>query len=245
MHAQRNLRAPLWKQIRQALRRDILGGALAPGQRIPTELELADRFRVNRHTVRRALAELQAEGLVTIEQGRGTFVREQVLDYSVSRRTRFTENLSRQRLLPSGNLVGSGVVEAGREEAAALLIPPQRKLAMVEILREADRRPVSVAAHYFPLPRFNGIVDRFRAQGSITAALAELGVRDYVRQTTCITSRMPTEREAELLLQPRNKPLTVLTSVNVDLSGVPIDYGVTRYASDRVQVVVNFNETAA
>jgi len=245
MHAQRTLRSPLWKQIMQALRRDIIDGSMPPGHRLPTELELADRFRVNRHTVRRALAELQGEGLLTIEQGRGTFVREQVLDYPVSRRTRFRENLSRQRRIAGGTLIASHEVEADRAAAESLLIARGSRLAMLEILREADGRPVSVATHFFPLPRFRGIDELFRASGSITTALAQLGVADYVRQTTCISSRLPSLREAELLCLVRTRPLTVLTSVNVDLKGVPIDFGVTRYAGDRVQVVVHFNENAA
>jgi len=245
MPIQRTLRTALWKQICQDLKREILDGTLLQGQRIPTESALAQRFGVNRHTMRRALAALQAEGLLRIEQGRGTFVREHVLDYTVSRRTRFRENLSHQRLTPGGELVASGIARADASAAGFLLLPEGRELAWLEILRQADGRPVSVASHFFPLPRFRGIDDIFRRTGSITAALAELGVPDYVRQTTQITSRMPTGREAELLQLPRSKPLTVLTSVNVDLRGVPIDFGVTRYAGDRVQVVVDFSAAAA
>ena len=60
-----------WRQIADALRDEIASGVLAAGERMPTEAELALRFGVNRHTLRRALAALAADGLVRADQGRG------------------------------------------------------------------------------------------------------------------------------------------------------------------------------
>ena len=80
----------LWRQILVRLERDIGAGIYPPGGRLPTEAEFAARFGVNRHTVRRALEELSRVGLVRVEQGRGTFVAEDILDYTVGPRTRFS-----------------------------------------------------------------------------------------------------------------------------------------------------------
>src|SRR3546814_4904179 len=84
-----------WRQIEQALADEIRTGQWGEGARLPTEAELAARFRVNRHTLRRAIGGLVDRGLVRVEQGRGIFVRENVLEYLVGRRTRFTENVRR------------------------------------------------------------------------------------------------------------------------------------------------------
>ena len=70
----------LWRQIVGRLTRDIASGGYKPGGQLPTEAVLSARFGVNRHTVRRALEEMSRDGLVRIEQGRGTFVAEDVLD---------------------------------------------------------------------------------------------------------------------------------------------------------------------
>ena len=64
----------LWRQVADAIRLDIVGGKLNAGDKLAGELPLAERFGVNRHTVRRALAVLAEEGVVRAEQGRGTFV---------------------------------------------------------------------------------------------------------------------------------------------------------------------------
>ncbi|MBN8910269.1 MAG: GntR family transcriptional regulator, partial [Rhodospirillales bacterium] len=79
----RNEGVALWRQIAGRLQQDIAGGGLPPGARLPTEAELSQQFGVNRHTVRRALEELSRAGLVRVEQGRGSFVAEDVLDYTV------------------------------------------------------------------------------------------------------------------------------------------------------------------
>src|SRR5215472_9448661 len=71
----------LWRQIAERLSRDLLSGVLKPGDRLPTELDLASRYAVNRHTVRRAVAALADQGYLRVEQGRGTFVAEHMLDY--------------------------------------------------------------------------------------------------------------------------------------------------------------------
>src|SRR5690348_8591570 len=92
----------LWRQILGHLRQQIDEGSLPPGARLPTEAELSQQFSVNRHTVRRALAELSRGGMVRVEQGRGAFVAEDVLEYAVEPRTRFTEWVRRHNKEPSG-----------------------------------------------------------------------------------------------------------------------------------------------
>ena len=95
----------LWRHIHDTLRDEIGGPGHPPGGRLPTEAELAVRFGVNRHTVRRALEELSRGGLIRVEQGRGAFVAEDVLDYTVGPRTRFTEWIRRHNKEPSGRVL--------------------------------------------------------------------------------------------------------------------------------------------
>ena len=86
----------VWRQIADTLTTEIRDRAYADTGRLPGEVELSARFCVNRHTLRQAVAALQTEGLVRIEPGRGTFVQHELLDYALSKRTRFSENLLRQ-----------------------------------------------------------------------------------------------------------------------------------------------------
>jgi GntR family phosphonate transport system transcriptional regulator len=229
----------LWRQIAATLRDEIGDRRIAPGARLPTEFQLAERFAVNRHTVRRAVAALEEAGLVRVEQGRGTFVRSAVIDYTVGKRTRFSENLRKQALSPGGRLVDSGVRPATDAEARGLGLRAGTGVVFLELVGLADGLPISYATHCFPARRFDGLIAAFEASGSISAALGACGVANYSRLSTRLVARLPEAREAELLEMPRAQPLLVSEAVNVDEGGARIEYGVARFAGGRVQIVVD------
>lgn len=229
----------LWRQIEERLRTEIAGGALPSGARLPTEQMLAARFRVNRHTVRRALAGLVQRGLVRVEQGRGAFVQEDVIDYAIGKRTRFTENVLRHRREPSGSLLEVQEIAAPDPAARALDVPAGTPLVALLTLREADGLPISLARHFFPAARFTGIAEAYRELGTLTRALARFGVADYTRKWTRLTARLATAEEARHLRQPPTVPVLQSEAVNIDAAGRPIEYGVTAFAGNRVHIVVD------
>src|SRR5688572_28497307 len=65
-----------YERVAKEVRAEILRGDLAPGAKLPSENELKDRFGVTRATVRKGVALLRMEGLITSHQGKGAFVRE-------------------------------------------------------------------------------------------------------------------------------------------------------------------------
>lgn len=227
----------LWRQVQIHLERQLSDGSLQPGDRLPTEAQLSAQFGVNRHTVRRALAGMEERGQIRVEQGRGTFVQEPVLAYRVSVRTRFTDNIAGQNRVPTRTLLEADEVLAGGSVAEALDVAPNTRLTRILIAGDSDGRRISHSEHLFPAARFPGLVEAFRAEMSVTGALQRVGLPDYHRKCTRVMARMPTGREAELLQQPRTRPILVTESVNVDPEGRPIEYGLTRFNSDWVQIV--------
>ncbi len=227
----------LWRQIASRLQQDIGEGRYSPGGRLPTEAELSHHFAVNRHTVRRALEELSRSGLVRVEQGRGSFVAEDVLEYSVEPRTRFSEWIRRHNKEPSGRVLQLKETVADAQIAAGLGIRSGGRVVLLERLGFADDRPVSLTSHYFPTARLRGIMDALRATPRITEALHAVGVTDYLRQMTRVTARLPTAGEADLLRMPRNRPLLLADNVNVDRAGQIVEFAIGRYPTPRVQIV--------
>lgn len=228
----------LWRQIHERIARDIAEGEFEPGQRLPSENSLSREFGVNRHTIRRAIATLEQEGLVRVEQGRGSFVREQVINYSVRKRTRFSENLSSQRRAPGHTFIQGVSVEADVDVAEALEIRPGQLVTRLTSAGEADGRRISYSHSYFPMERFPGMARIYRETGSVTQTLERFGVNDYSRKSTRIISRMPSGEEARELRQPRTRPVLITESINVDRFNVPVEFGVCLFASDWVQILV-------
>lgn len=238
MELQRGKGVALWRQIQDWLEFRIKEGDMPPGGKLPTEQELAVRFGVNRHTVRRALALLAEKDLIRTEQGSGSFVREHVVEYSLGARTRFNENLLRQKRKPRGELISSRVIPATSDVARALELDKGEAVIVLETVREADGARICLASAHFPHSRFPGLDEHFRRLGSVTLALHEYGVTDYRRASTVISSRMPTVQEARILRQSKTKPVLVTHGINVDPRDWPIEYCETRFAAERVQLVV-------
>ncbi|MBZ9936177.1 phosphonate metabolism transcriptional regulator PhnF [Mesorhizobium sp. BR1-1-16] len=227
-----------WRQIADEIEADIAAGRFAAGTQLPTEAQLATRFAVNRHTVRRGLAELAARGLVRATQGRGTFVEARPLPYPIGPRTRFSEIVSRAGREAGGRLLGSQVVAADPRTAAALGIVAGEAVIRLDTLRSADGSPISLGSGFFPLPRFERFGDAYLAYGSITGALASRGVADYRRFETRISARPAGAEEATHLDLAPGRLLLAVDSINVDSDGTPIQFTRALFAADRTEIVV-------
>jgi GntR family transcriptional regulator, phosphonate transport system regulatory protein len=229
----------LWRQIADTIRLDIIGGKLESGDKLEGELPLAERFGVNRHTVRRAIAVLVEEGVLRAEHGRGTFVADaRRLSYPIGRRTRFSDNLAGQTRARTSQLLSSRVERATARLAQALAVKPGTRVIRNESLSFADGRPLARATGWYPETRFTGIDQAYRETGSVTAALQRFGIEDYSRASTRISARHATADEAQLLKLAPGSIVLVSDAVDVDTEGVPIHAMLTRFPADRIELVV-------
>ncbi len=235
----------VWRQLASRLEDDIAGGRLEANDRLPTEAVLAETFGVNRHTVRRAIAALAEQGLVRVEQGRGAFVEDVVIDYPLRHRTSFSANLLEQGREPQQHFLGVEDIRADQHLASGLEIRSGAKLIVSRSIGLADGIPVSVGVSVFPHARFPGFGRRLKEENSISKALATFGLSDYRRRETRILTRLPTEDEARHLKQPTSQPVLVTEAVDVDVDDRPIRLGITCFAGARVQITVGDNEKAS
>ncbi len=228
----------IWKQIERQLLRDIAQGLFKPGEKLPTEMELAARFHVNRHTVRNAIKALTDSNVTRVEQGRGTFVQEVILDYPLGSRTRFSQIVSSRHRMPDKSLIKASVEKASKTIARNLQIRPATPVIRLESLSIADGIPLAHSISYLPEERFQGIEKIFAEKKSLTESLKAYEVRDYTRKFTRIIAQMPSAKLAGLLKQAKNKPILQTESVDVDVVSKPIEYGITSFSSERTQLLV-------
>src|SRR5580700_10165580 len=144
----------LWRQVADGIERGIAAGTFAAGERLPGETEIAETYRVNRHTVRRALATLAERGLVRAERGSGTYVEAPRLAYPLRSRTRFSEIVGAGGREPRGQLIGAFEEPATRELARRLALKTGAALIRIEALRLADRAPICVSTTWLSADRF-------------------------------------------------------------------------------------------
>ncbi|GGP24903.1 phosphonate metabolism transcriptional regulator PhnF [Silvimonas amylolytica] len=225
----------LWRQIEETLAAEIARKILR--ERLPNETELATRFGVNRHTVRRAVQALEARGLVRIEQGRGTFVQEEFIDYKLGKRSRFSHSLEKQQLAGTSQVQRSREVVPRDEVCAMLGVANGTPALQVDALDVVDGRVIGVCTQYFPLPRFRGFDVTYKHHGSVARALGDVGITEYSRKLSRVSTRLPEADCAQQLGQPKTQPILFVESVYIDGTGQPIEYGITRFAGDAVQLL--------
>jgi len=133
--------------------RDYLAALVAQelrvGDAIPSERMLTERFGVSRMTVRQAVDLLVTEGVLTREQGRGTFVAPQRMDFEM-RLTTFGEEMRRRGMEPTTTVLTALMVAAPPDVAAALEIEPGGKVHCLYRVRSADGAPMCIEQVWVP-----------------------------------------------------------------------------------------------
>jgi GntR family transcriptional regulator, phosphonate transport system regulatory protein len=228
----------LWRQVADGIERGIANGSFAAGEKLPGETEIAETYRVNRHTVRRALAALAERGLVRAERGSGTYVEAQKLAYPLRSRTRFSEIVGAGGQEPRGQLIDASQDVATRELARALGLKTGEPLIRIEALRSADRTPICISTTWLSAERFPDAGSVFASVRSMTKLLAHYGVRDYRRASTKITAAIADATDAARLDLALGRPVLVVDATDVDTNGTPLVTKRSRFAAERVEFLV-------
>ena len=231
-------KTPIWQAIADALRSDLAEGKYAPGDKLPTEAGLAERFGVNRHTVRHGISPLVEEGLIRTRRGSGAFVAATPTDYPIGQRVRFHENLIAAGRRPDKRVLQIEERSATTGEAKALQIAPGDPVCAYHGLSLADGQPIAVFESLFPLRRLTGIEEALNQTSSVTEALRLVGISDYTRASTRLTAVRATATHALHLQLSEGDPLLKSSGVNVDPAGMAVEFGRTWFAGDRATLTL-------
>lgn len=236
--AEPELGVALWRKVADSIERKISDGSYLSGEKLPSETEIAHTHRVNRHTVRRALAALAERGLVRAERGSGTYVESARLAYPLRTRTRFSEIVGAGGREPRGQLLTACTEAASKELARQLKLKAGAPLLRIDGLRLADRVPICLGTTWLPAERFPDAEEIYRRSGSMTRVLAHHGVRDYRRAETRITAAIADAGDAAQLDLRLGSPVLIVEALDVEGDGRPLLAMRSRFAADRVQFVV-------
>jgi GntR family phosphonate transport system transcriptional regulator len=231
-------RTPLWQSIAATLLSEIGAGHFSPGDKLPSEADLAKRFGVNRHTIRHAVAKLGEQGLIHSRRGSGVFVAATPTDYPIGRRVRFHQALAAAGRIPGREILSIMTRPSDQTEATALDLPVAAMVHACEGRSLADGHPIAVFRSVFPADRLPHLPAALWEEASVTRALARNGIPDYLRASTRLTATAATATQALHLQLAEGTPLLRSVAVNADPDGHPIEYGTTWFAGDRVTLTI-------
>ncbi len=232
-----------WTIVRDTLTDDIRSGRLSAGDQLPTETQLADRFEIGRHSVRRALDMLARDGKISIEQGRGTFVADAPrLTYQIGKRTRLRRNLIPQGVDVTSRLISANRISAPDDVSKALLLNSGAKVTESLRITLANDLPVALGCVYHSAERFPDFAERRDVLGSTTETYRSFGIEDYLRQHTSIFARSAKTEEAKTLKQHPDVPVLVVTAIDATPDGTPISTSRVIWSAGRVNFTMEHSD---
>ncbi len=226
---------PLYYQLKQLLSDRISGGEWQPGDMLPTEVQLQDQYELSRTTVRLALKELEIEGKISRQQGRGTFVAKPKISHSPDPHFNLTAYLEQQGLRPGWEVLSTRWVEASPELAERLEIPVGSSIFQLRRLRLADNEPVGYhVAH--TIAEMGKALDpgRFDQGGSLNY-LHGPGLLEESYADRTIEAVLASKETAKLLLVPEGSPLLMIRRRIFVPDGQVVEDMQAVYRGDRFQ----------
>lgn len=226
-------------QIEDWLADAIAAGQLSPGDRLPSESDLAAWLGVSRMTLRHALGELAQRGLVTrtVGRGGGTFVAEPKLEQDLTTLAGFSEQLRRHGKVAGARVLAAVQIPAGRTAAAALELAEGDPVHDVRRIRLADERPIVIEHSQFPARLFPDLLDR-RLDGSLYDLLAASYGLGPHRARESLEPVVAGVREAEALQVDEGSPLMLVERTAYAADGQPVEYARDLFRGDRTRIVL-------
>ena len=233
MRLHREAPDPLYLQLKESLVAEITSGRYRSNQRLPSERELASRFKVSRMTVRQALTELARDGTIYTRVGKGTFVAEPKIDQQLRALTGFSQDVRARGGRPGSRVLEARVVPATPDVAAALRVPPDTEVILLSRVRLADDIPLAVEAAYLPFARFPNLLRHdFAVESLYHVRESEFGLQ-LTQAEQSIEATLAGLREIELLQLTPPAAVLKMQRLTLNGNGEPIEYVLSTYRGDR------------
>ncbi|MBR6164584.1 MAG: GntR family transcriptional regulator [Clostridia bacterium] len=222
--------SPLYHQLMQRLKEDIEKGTYPVGSRIPPEHELESLYRLSRVTVRRALAELTAEGMLERKQGKGTFVSTPRISHDLKSIHSFHDACKQNGFQPGTRVIHIREEEAGPQDLEELELREGSHIVETLRIRLADGEPVVLEKNHFSMAF--AYLENENLAGSLYNILRDYGIEPK-QGTHDISMTYATENQAKLLSIEPGTPLMRLHEVVFDQKGRPLHNSIQLIRGDR------------
>ena len=223
-------RGPRYQQLQRHIVSSIQSGKLAAGDQLPPERDLAELAGISRVTVRKAVAQLVADGLIEQRQGAGSFVRSAApkLEQSLSALVSFTENMLARGMVSTSQVLSAGLFAPNPDEMVTLGLSPHDKVARVIRLRSANGIPM--ALEQSALPR-DILPDPTKVQTSLYAILRKSG-QAPTRAIQRVTALNLSASEADQFQLAEGTAVLKIVRTAYLTSGRPMEFTSGLYRSD-------------
>ena len=224
---------PRYYQLREIIREMVRSGAWPPGELIPSERELSERYGISRMTVRQSVSELVKEGLLYREQGRGTFVGRPKISQQLLRLTSFSEDMGGRQQLPGARVLEAAMLPADDPVAERLRIKPGQPIFRLRRLRLADSEPLALETAIVSFIGCERLLDDDLERHSLYSLLERSYHQPLMEAEQEVEAGLAAEQEAAALGIAPGDPVLLTRRLTYTERQRPIEYATSVYRGDK------------
>lgn len=224
---------PLYLQLEELIRGWIATGQLRPGDRIPSEPELADKLGMSRMTARRAIDELVADGTCLRRPGKGTFVAKDKVVYTPSTFFSFSTYMTSMGYTVTTKVLEMKKMRVPESEAATLRLSHNDQVILLKRLRFVDGQPMAMHTSYLPAGLFPNLMGQDLTAKRLTDVMEEISGLRITSTNDSVEAALVNADEAALLKVPKSSPVLLVRGVAYTEDGTPVRSTKAVYRGDR------------
>ncbi len=227
---------PLYHQLYRILLEKITSGVWNPGDLIPSEKELGEQFHLSRITIRQTLQQLAADGYLSRQQGRGTFVSQPRVQHGPEGAFGLTGYLRAHGYAAGWRLLSMEKVTPPEKVQSILKLKEDQQVLLIRRFRLADSDVIGLHRVYVPFPLAESVKPEYLEQGEGSLHYMEECMGLALSHSHRSVSAIPaSEREASLLSVSVGFPLLQIERTTIGMDEAPVEYLRAVYRGDRFE----------
>ena len=237
MQSQKEPHKAKYEQVKSQLLHLIRDEQRFPDRCIPSERELCEMFGVSRITVRRAVADLEQEGVLFRVQGKGAFINAAKIQQPLFRVSSFTQDMNSRQMTPGARILAMERILCGAAIADKLGVSATEEVFMLKRLRLADDEPMAIETCYLPLYIGTAVAEKIGDNMSLYQLIQSVCGVTITRASETIEVARLKNYERKLLLSESIPYALHITRCSFDAEGNRIEYVDSKYRADRYRLV--------
>lgn len=232
---------PIYLKLYENILENIENKKYSCSEKLLSENEFAKEFSVNRHTVRQALQILKEQGFIYTKKGKGNFISNIKVPYSISNKDSYSSKILNLGYEPKTELLSVNIIEPIKEVADQLGLNSKLKVIEFKLLRYVNDLPISISYSYFDAFLYRELVNNLDYKPFSLYKILEKSYPnlEVTKISTVFESSLATKEQSELLMMPINIPLLIASTISKDQNGNFVEYGISYFRSDTCKIKVD------
>ena len=233
---------PIYHQLYNLLLDLIDNRAYKPHDRLPSENELALKYQISRQTAQRSIKQLVTQGMAYRLQGKGTFVSDKTITYSVTASLSYSAEIIGLKKIPQNKLIHMKEIPSSAVIAQKLGVDEGAPVYSIQRVRLVDNVPMSLQTSYLPKFMVPDLIEKKFEEGSLFKTVKKEYRLEIGNASEFLRTVQADTYEAKLLGVHKNDPMFLLERVTKTKNGKILEYVKTILRGDKSKFLVELSE---